>query len=173
MGLFSSKETPLSIISPGLVEVNAEVRSVIPDAGDVLLGVVGEAQQEVVKSEIRRVRHANGGLPGELRQGIPFKASSGPIYLLQWICAGDYITVEVWASLGLRGREAKEVSKIAGQIVNAQGIPAAATWVMRTRMSAPPRVETLAEMLSDTYSNNLGTMTNAMLIDSFKKWKRS
>lgn len=177
MGLFSGSANAKApdYSYPGDVAVIPEVAAALPDPGHYLLDCLSdlhESSQLAAREEFDRVRHANGGLPSIFRRGIPSKPSSGPLYLLNWITNLESITVQVWASNGLRFGSKRSMEAVALELVDQQGVPAAASWVLGQRGNDVLGLDFLAHQLSNGYEEWAGNLTNGMVIDSFKKWKR-
>jgi hypothetical protein len=125
-----------------------------------------------VASELNRVRFPSGGY--DLRNE-KYDKKSGPLGLLCWITAGDWISVQVWARGDLGRSQKKEVENIVADLCRNQGIPAAASWVQQAWSSSNreiPRIELLVHLLNQVYDERLGTITNGMVSDSINKWKR-
>lgn len=174
MGFFSRDIEATPSIPP--VEVSSYVAEALPDAGNILVEIVGgydAASASLTETEIERVRHANGGLPRALRRDVPSQASGGPLFLLNWITTLEAITFDVWATSGLRGATKKHVQVNSASILEHQGLPAAATWVLSARAGdGGARLDSLARSLEAAYEEWVAKLTNGMLIDAFRKWKR-
>ena len=172
MPLFSSK--PALQLPPTMdIRVSDELRNCLPDPGALLLDLYPSAVQELVAAELDRVRFPSGGYD---TRRVEFHKKAGPLYLLSWITAGDWISVQVWATLfGLGRGQKRDIKDIVAQVCKEQGVPAAASWVLQARSSGDgdsPRITGLADMLSSAYSENMGKLTNGMLSDSIQKWRR-
>ncbi|MGO4230179.1 hypothetical protein AB4Y72_15065 [Arthrobacter sp. YAF34] len=172
MGFFSKDNSGTAFADPGQVAVDPDVAQTLPDPVEVLLAAYPEPAATEAAVEYRRVRHPHGGYPSGLRRGLPLKPSAGPLYLLNWLTAGDEITVQVWATNGLRFGAKSGVEQTVGTLCSTQGIPAAATWVLSQRGSDVLPVDFLAGQLADYYEERASSITNGMVIDSIRKWKR-
>lgn len=171
MGLFSSKP---SLVLPSTTDIHVpdELRGLLPDPGEMLLGIYPSTVQDMVAGELDRVRFPGGGY--DLR-GVKFDKKSGPLHLLQWITAGDWITVQVWARKDLGRGQKKEVENIVADLCRDRGVPTAASWTLQAWASADrarPNIQILMDMLASTYYEGKSNITNGMVIDSIKKWRR-
>jgi len=172
MGFFSKSNGSTAFADPGEVAIDPDIAQALPDPGQILLAVYPASVTAEVDAEYQRVRHPQGGYPSELRRGLPLKPSTGPLYLLDWITAGDWIPVQVWASNGLRFGTKSGVDQTVSALCSTQGIPAAATWVLSQRGDDVLPLRFLAEQLEDYYADRADSITNGMVIDSIRKWKR-
>lgn len=175
MGLFSRRNEQDAVFEPpGNIVVDSEVLRALPDPGAFLLDLVSDFPgfREAAAAEISRVRHQNGGLPYNLRQGLASNTSAGPLYLLHWITSTEFIPVQVWASHGLKSKAMKNMMLVVENLVRDQGVPAAATWVHEQRGPQLLGLDFLASQLLNDYEGHAATLTNGTVIDSFKKWKR-
>jgi hypothetical protein len=177
MGLLSGRpdDTSAGLTDPNDIVVPEWVVERLPDPGAILLDLLGGLHEESLSAaaaEIARVRHPTGGLPKALRPDVKLSPKSGPLYLLEWITAGDYIALDVWATARLHGQRKRQIADISRNIVSSQGIPAAATWVLVSRRDNTPKLDILADMLENHYAERTGTITNDMVIKSFRKWQR-
>ncbi len=125
----------------------------------------------LVESELKRIRCPQGGY---VMQDTLSK-SDGPLYLLQWICAGDWITLNVWArNDGLLSRRSRDnVERNLRQIKEAHGMPVAAACVRtawgHVGQAAPP-IEVLDSLLVSGYEEWQLKVTGGMVRDSLQKW---
>ncbi|MET9888400.1 hypothetical protein ABZZ20_35845 [Streptomyces sp. NPDC006430] len=174
MGLFSSDEE-IDLSPPGLVAVNEGVAEQLPDPGAYLLDLLRDLAPESYESaaaEIQRVRHANGSLTRDGLQGIGFRDwKSGPLTLLVGLQAKEWIITGVWASYGLGRRQGREVTTVIQNLVQEQGVPAAASWAVAARHRKPD-VRSLADQLFQSYEEAAGLITNGDVIKAFRKWRR-
>lgn len=175
MGLFSKKRE-FSYPDPTGIQVPEWVSRQLTDPGDLLRDIYSNAHEptrQAVEEELRRVRFPGGGYD---LSGINNK-KDGPLYLLGWITSGDWIGLQVWACHDLGGAQKREMEAKVKQIRDAQGIPAAATWALATWSSTgerhTPSLDLLEHLLSGKYFEQQGSITNGMVIDSFKKWQRT
>jgi hypothetical protein len=105
-------------------------------------------------------------------KGIGFRDwKSGPLTLLVGLRSKDWIITGVWASYGLGRRQGREVTAIVQNLIQEQGVPAAATWAIASRPKRPD-LRFLAEQLSDSYDEAAGLITNGDVIKAFRKWRR-
>lgn len=173
MGLFS-KARDFTFTNPSTIAVPDWVHDELTDPGDILRDIYADTDSTVqaqVEAELQRVSYPQGGY--DLRSISDKK--HGPLYLLSWITAGDWITLGVWARHDLRGARRKDMENRVQEISRAQGLPAAAAWAVGTWSSVDepgPSVPVLSGMLNDIYYEHRGTIRNSMVIDSVKKWKR-
>lgn len=176
MGILSSN-LDFQFLEPEQIQVMDEVRDGLIDPGDLLLELYEGMDDSVigtVRAELARVRRAQGGYD---LSGVDFNKRSGPLYLLQWITSGDEIGVQVWAEhVGqLRGKQKSDMRSRVLSIVNRYGIPVAATWTIIAWTSTGrrgPDLDGLNGLLAGSYYEWQGKITNGMVIDSFRKWRR-
>lgn len=175
MGLFSSN-VAFQFPDAEQIEVPDYVRDGLIDPGRLLLELYENTDSSVigqVQAELHRVRRPQGGYD---LAGVKHDKRSGPLFLLGWITSGDWIAVEVWAQhTSLRGAQKNDVKTRINAIVKSYGIPVAATWTIMAWASSGqrgPSLEILNDLLASSYYDWQGKITNGMVIDSFKKWKR-
>jgi hypothetical protein len=175
VGLFSHREETLVVESDNIA-VDHEVAAALPDPGEFLMELLSPLHEDSLRQlseEIDRVRHPNGSIPQHNLKGIGTRDwKSGPLTHLVWFTAKDFITVPVWASYGLSGREKRRIEQAASVIANEQGAAAAATWARLSRPNHPPDTESLAAQLADSWHESAGQIRNGDVIKSFRKWRR-
>lgn len=176
MGFFSSKPD-VSLPNIDGIVVPDWLHDQLPDPGALLLDMYGGVDPDVqrqVADEIARVRFPNGGY--DLDGVDVYDKRGGPLSLLSWITAGDWICVQVWATHDLGGSQKREVKSTVGSLCRSQGIPTAVAWAETVRSSTGRSpslsIANLADSLTSTYDESRGKLTNGRFIDSIRKWRR-
>lgn len=173
MGLFSSKPAP-ELPSTDGVDVPDWLLEKLPSPHGALLNLYDNPEtKQVVAAELDRVRFPTGGF--DTRGASPAGKHGGPLSLLSWITTGDWIAVQVWATSDLPRSTTNAIKGPIQSLVSERGVPYAVTWAMIARgaVGAEPKpVEILAGMLENGYREWLGKITNGMVIDSIRKWRR-
>jgi hypothetical protein len=174
MGIFGTSEET-AFIEPGNVVIDPGITARLPDAGAFLLAALdflGEPALHATEAAITGLRNPDGAIPGDCLREIGIRDwKRGPLTHLAWLTAKDGIAVEVWASFGLGRRDGKRIGTTAQQVYLTQGMPAAATWAVRSRPGGRLDIDFLAEQLTGNWSELLGQIRNGDIIKSFKKWK--
>jgi hypothetical protein len=138
-----------------------------------LLSDLDASSLQLLSAEVARVRHVNGSIPkGNLAEIGIHDWKRGPLTNLVWFTAKDWIIVGVWASYGLGRQDRLKIESVAGQIVDSQGIPAAATWALRCRPNGALDLDFLSSQLTDAWKEASGQIRNGDIIKSFRKWVR-
>lgn len=176
MPLFKSAE-PVDLSDPGEIEIPQEVSASIPDVGkwflDWLPMPADPSTSVALETAVNRRRAANGWIPGGAFTDVP-KLGRGqtPLTFLAVMAGGaSSITTSVWGTFGIRGGEAKALSRTLENLVISQGHAAAASWALTARPQGHLRLDTLSDMLVRSWHDSVGFLTNGDLIRAFKNWK--
>lgn len=175
MALFA-RDIPFTFPDPDTV-TTGDIASKLPDLGQALrdwyLWAMGGVP-EVVESEIQRVRQGDGGyvVPRQLN-----RKGGGPLFLMGWIGQTDWIAMQVWARNNVRMPSAQKhaVDDYIHRVISSHGIPRAAACTGLLWSSAghsSPRLETLAHLLSNSYTEHSGTMQRGWSADVIKYWRQ-
>ncbi|TDE36420.1 hypothetical protein [Actinomadura sp. 6K520] len=179
MGIFGNKEQ-INLSDPGEVAIAEHVASVIPDAGEYLLNLLGDFCNEQMyarlKVDVDSRRAPNGWVvPAKLTDVPPIGRKQTPMTFLNFFMGmRGTIALTVWGTSANRGKDYRALADVLSSILHDQGHAAAATWAIVARPEARPSLSPshLAGALLDGWREDHQHLRNKDVIRAFRNWNK-